>query len=283
MIKLQILRYLSIGEAINFSLSKLENFFSVNWLNPIATLYLNFRCFPIKQAVHLPIFVYGMPRFYNLSGRMKIEGEISMGVVRFNQVKTEAPSNSCSKAEICNYGLIIFRGKGYIGTGCKIVVGHNKILDIGENFRITDFCNIGCYAGISIGAQSWIVHRCQILDSNYHYVADFEKGIVPRYSKPIHIGRGCWICNTTTITGGTVLPDFTIVASNSLVGKDYSDIPESSMIGGIPAKFIRTGFRRIDNSQIERKIDLFYKENPESVFEIPEDDTPEEYSFIDLD
>ena len=47
------------------------------------------------------------------------------------------------------------------------------------------------------------------------------------------------------------MPDFTIVASNSLVGKDYSDIPESSMIGGIPAKLIATGFRKVENSKIE--------------------------------
>jgi transferase hexapeptide repeat containing protein len=118
------------------------------------------------------------------------------------------------------------------------------------------------------------------LDANYHYVANFKKGIIPRWTHPIEIGRGCWICNTTTITGGTVLPDFTIVASNSLVGKDYSDIPESSMIGGIPAKLIATGFRKVENSKIECQVTSYYRENPDGLYHMSENETMDNCSFV---
>lgn len=266
---------------LKMGFSALERLFATNWLNPFATIYLNLRSFPFKQAIRMPVWVYGCPRFYELSGRMIIDGKVSSGMVRFNQVKPGAPSNMSIKSEIFNKGLIIFHGIGFIGTGNKIVVGPKGVLDIGKNFKITDMCNIGCFRSVFIGEQSWIVHRCQIFDSNYHYVANFAKGTVPDCSKPIRIGRGCWICNSSTITGNAVLPDYTIVASNSLVNKDMSDIPVSSMIGGTPAKLIATGFRKIENSKIENEVAKFHKENSNGIFKIPAEATMEEYSFVD--
>ena len=266
---------------LKIGFSALERLFSKNWFNPFATIYLNLRSFPLAQAIKMPVWVYGCPRFYELSGRMIVDGKVSSGMIRFNQVKPGAPSNMSVKSEILNKGLIIFHGVGLIGTGNKIVVGSKATLDIGKNFKITDMCNIGCFRSVFIGEQSWIVHRCQIFDSNYHYVANFAKGTVPDYSKPIRIGKGCWICNSSTITGNAVLPDYTIVASNSLVNKDMSDIPESSMIGGTPAKLIVTGFRKIENSKIENEILKFYNDTPDGMFKIPAEATMEEYSFVD--
>lgn len=264
-----------------YGIGLMEKIIFVNWFNPFATLWLNLRSFPLSQAVFLPVWCYGCPRIYGLSGSMKVEGKIWSGMIRFNQVKYAAPSNMSVQSEILNRGHIIFKGQGLIGTGTKIVVERYAQLEIGKNFKITDMCNIGCFNRITIGEQSRIVHRCQVLDTNYHYVANFTKRIVPRYSAPITIGKGCWICNSSTVTGGTVLPDYTIVGSNSLVNKDFSNIPESSIIGGIPAKLIATGFRKVEDSRIEHEISQFYQTHPDGVFSIPEHATPDEYSFID--
>lgn len=263
-----------------FGFGFLERSFYSNWFNPFLTLWLNLRSFPLYQAYRFPIFVYGRPRIYGLSGCMEIIGRVSTGMIKFNQTKPGAPSNMDVQSEIQNRGKIFFRGKGFIGTGTKINVMLNATLDLGENFKITDMCNVGCFSRILIGTQSRITHRCQILDANYHYVANFKKGIIPRWTHPIEIGRGCWICNTTTITGGTVLPDFTIVASNGLVGKDYSDIPESSMIGGIPAKLIATGFRKVENSKIECQVTSYYRENPDGLYHMSENETMDNCSFV---
>ena len=282
----RIFRKHSFGELLSlfddrYGFALLERLLYSHWFNPFATLWLNFRSFPIKQAIKLPIWCYGHPRFYGLSGKMLVEGKVWPGMIRFNIVKYGAPSNMSVQSEIYNQGTIIFRGVGLIGTGNKIRVAHGAVLDIGKNFKITDMCNVGCFRKIFIGEQSRIVHRCQVFDSNYHFVANFEHRIVPKSIRPIHIGKGCWICNNSTITGGAVLPNYTIVASNSLVGKSFSDIPESSMIGGIPAKFIATGFRKIENSRIENEVSLFYHTSPDSVFSIPKDAMPDEYSFVD--
>lgn len=241
-----------------YGLGFLENLIASNWFNPFLTLYLNFRSFPLKYAWKLPIFVYGRPRFYNLSGEMIIVGDVTSGMIIFNNCSYGAPSIMSVQSELSNLGVIKFKGKGRIGTGCKIHVGYNSILEIGSYFKIQDMCNIGCYSKILIGDKTWITHRCQVFDSNYHYVANFKKGIIPSWRKEIIIGESCWICNSTTVAGGTILPNFTIVSSNSLVNKDFSTIAESSLIGGIPAKYITSGLRRVENIKLERLIARHY-------------------------
>lgn len=258
----------------------LERMIFTNWFNPFLTIYLNFRSFPFSQAWKLPIFVYGRPRLLGLCGTIRVEGKVSMGMISFNALKPGAPSNMGVQSEICNYGEIIFHGKGHIGTGNRIVVGVNGVLDIGQNFKITDMCNIGCFKKIFIDEQSWIVHRCQVFDSNYHYVANFTKMVVPPYIKSVTIGKGCWICNSSTIMGGVVLPDFTIVGSNSLVNKDFSDLPKGSMIGGIPAKYIASGFRKVENFEMIKNINEFYRNNPLSVYKLDDTETPEYTSKV---
>ena len=265
-----------------FGLGRLELALASNWINPLKTIWLNFRSFPLCQAWKLPIWVYGRPRLYCLTGSMKVGGSVSSGMIKFNKDKHAGPSLTSAQSVICNYGTIIFRGKGLIGTGTKIVVYHKCTLDLGKNFKITDFCNIGCLKGITIGEQCRIAHRCQILDSNYHYVANFTKRNVKRHGAPIHLGKGCWICNSSTITGGSQLPDFTIVASNSLVNKDFSNIEYSSLIGGIPAKYIATGFRKIENSKIEKEINDFFSNSQKEEFPLDETISRDLYSYVDI-
>lgn len=263
-----------------YGFGAIEDIFASNWYNPFATVWLNFRSLPFSQALRLPISVYGHPRFYNLSGKMLIKSKISFGMIAFNQSRPGSPSVQSMQSELLNQGTIIFRGSGVIGTGNKIRVTPNATLDIGAFFKITDMVNIGCYTNITIGEHSWITHRCQVLDANYHYVANFTKRIVPQWKHPISIGKDCWICNSTTVTGGAVIPDTTIVASNSLVNKDFSSIEANSIIGGIPAKFIAVGFRRVNNKIYERNINRYYKENMDKVFSIPEEWTLDECSKI---
>lgn len=264
---------------LHYGLGRLEMLLSTNWFNPFLTLWVNFRSFPFSQACKLPLFVYGRPRIYALSGSMRVIGKVRPGMITFNQCKPGAPSVMSLQSEIYNAGEIIFNGKGYIGTGTKIRTAPNAILSLGKDFKIADMCNIGCFTKVIVGDHSRVAHRCQIMDSNYHYIANFGKGIVPNFKKCISIGKGCWICNTTTITGGAVLPDYTIVASNSLVGRDLSEISSGSLVGGIPVKFIATGFRRVENAEISVRITHFYRLEPDGMFKISEGFLPDDCSL----
>lgn len=268
----------AIDRKIGFGL--LERLLFINWFNPLLTIYLNFRSFPLRQAWKLPIFVYGRPRLLGLSGTMRIEGPVSMGMISFNKVRIGAPSNMSVQSEIRNNGEIIFHGKGHIGTGNRIIVGVGGILDIGSQFTITDMCNIGCFIHIKLGDYCRVAHRSQLLEGNYHYVANFIKHVIPDWKKPIQIGRHVWICNSSTITGGSIIPDEIIIASNSLVNKDFSQVEKYSIIGGQPAKYIATGVVRVENYKMLNELDSFYRDNADNLYNLNKDETPQYISQL---
>lgn len=264
-----------ICKALGSLYEKLEFTLFANWFNPLATLYLNFRSFSLCQAIKFPVYVYGTPRFCSLGGKMRCEGKIKKGMITINKSQFACPSNTTVQTEIANRGLIIFRGNAIIGTGNKIVVETHGILDLGKYIKITDFCNISVYTQVIIGEYSRIVHRCQIMDSNFHYVADFNKKIVPYLAHPIKIGKYCWICNSSSVAGGATIPDYTIIASNSLANKKHFDLPPMSMIGGIPAKYIISGIRRVENAGLNNQLETYFGTHPEALsFELPSDSDP---------
>lgn len=248
----------------------IEALFSKRRINLILTVWINFRCLPFLQAIRFPIFVYGRPIIYNSRCKIIIESAIKRGMIKFNYQRIWAPSLMNQQSEFNCNGTIVFKGGGYIGTGTKICVSKNAVLKIGNNFKITDFVNIGCYNYIMIGNNCRITHRCQIFDTNYHYIANMKLKQVKCKTMTVKIGNSCWICNSSTISPGTILPDYTIVGSNSLVNRDYSSILQYSLIAGIPAKFICSDVLRVENSIYEKKIDKHY-ENSDDYFCIPTD------------
>lgn len=251
--------------------SRIEKCISKRRINPFLTLWLNFRCLPLPQAIKLPIFVYGRPILYNTSCNIIIEAPIKMGMIKFNYQRIWGPSIMNQQSEFNCSGKIIFKGKGYFGTGTKICVTPNAILEFGDQFKVADLVNIGCYNSIKIGAKCRIAHRCQLFDTNYHYLVDLDNRTIKRKTRSIVIGASCWICNSSTISPGTVLPDFTIVGSDSVVNKNYSNIPKYSLIAGIPAKLIHTGLIRIENSDYENQIDKYFKTQENQCFTMPEE------------
>lgn len=264
------------------SLTSLECFFASSWYNPFASVWLNFRCFPFSQAIKLPIAVYGRPKFFELGGHMEIRSAqgVGFGMIVYNKAGAASPGYAGSQTELCLRGKIIFRGKGFIGCGCKIIVETDAELDLGSQFKIMDSVNICCSRKISIGNVTRVTHRSQILDSNFHYIVNFAKGgTVAPLLKTISIGNNCWICNSSTVTGGAVIPNLTIVASHSLVNKDFSDIPPQSLIAGQPAKYITSGLRRIDDEEWISRCGAHFKKFPDTPFVIPSEVSPESLSF----
>lgn len=267
---------MSLKNKINRALELCENFFSINWLNPFATIYLNLRCLPLRQAVKMPVWVFGRPRLMNLSGTIKIEGTLRSGMVWFNRVLVGSPSNAGTQSELNISGTVIFHGTARIRTGCRIVVDNGGVLEIGDGFILADYINIGCAKSIRIGNYTRIAHRSQIFDTNYHYTVNFNKGIIPPLSRPIVIGDHCWICNSSTISAGAVVPSDSIVSSNSLVNKDFSALPPYSIIGGCPAKHLASGIRMVNKLSRERNITEFYNTHPGEIMQVPE-------SFVEND
>ena len=184
-------------------------------------------------------------------------------------------------------GSIIFHGQCSIGCGNRILVQKDATLEIGENVIIADNVNIGCHQSVSIGELSRIAHRCQILESNHHFILKMKDFTVSPATHPIKIGKGCWICNSTTITGGVIIPNLCIVASNSLVNSSLGDdgfrAEPGSIIGGVPAKLLASKVAfRVFNHELEGFLFQWFAKHKDEKYIFPENITIEEVTTIKM-
>lgn len=241
---------------MHIGLGALERLLVSRWFNPLSTMWLNFRSFPLRQAWRLPVWVYGWPRLECLSGYMRIASGVKVrsGMVRFNFTRTGAPNSGATTASLMNCGTITFGGRCRITSAACIRTIQDSELYLGDESLICEEANISCFGSVHIGHRSWVVHRAQVLESNNHFVADLNSGTVAPHHRPIFIGDDCWVCNSSTIAGGAVLPNGTIVASHSLVNADFSSAPENPTLGGVPAKVIGSGKRRVDSPELVDRI-----------------------------
>ena len=111
--------------------------------------------------------------------------------------------------------------------------------DCGKNIHIGShvFINMGCkfqdQGGIFIGDGALIGHNVVLATLN-HAMSPKDRGsMIPA---PIHIGNHVWIGSNATILPGVTIGDGAIVAAGAVVTKD---VPENTIVGGVPAKIIR--------------------------------------------
>lgn len=112
--------------------------------------------------------------------------------------------------------------------------------DCGKNIHIGKhvFINMGCkfqdQGGIFIGDGTLIGHNVVLATLN-HAKSPMDRGtMIPA---PIHIGKRVWIGSNATILPGVTIGDGAIVAAGAVVTKD---VPENTIVSGVPAKVMRT-------------------------------------------
>lgn len=218
---------------------------------------------PFKQAIRIPIFVNRRTEIISLSGKITLLKPVRTGMIQFNNFNDEfLGKHHWRRIEI--NGEVVFQGDDVYGVGFGVgsvlfVRKGGKII-FGNNILIGGKSKLLCEESITIGSNVRIAHESQIMDSNFHYIKNINTGNVDKCTAPIVIGNNNWIGNRTTIMKGTQTPDFLIVAAGSLLNRDYTkEIPEYSIIGGSPAKFIKNGYERIFDLGIENEYNKKFK------------------------
>lgn len=114
-----------------------------------------------------------------------------------------------------------------------------KGLVIGNNVGIGSNSFLGCAGGITIGDDTIIGNYVSFHAENHNYDRDdIPIRLQGVNHKGIFIGKNCWIGAKVTILDGTNLGDGCVVAAGAVLnGKEY---PENSIIGGIPAKVLKS-------------------------------------------
>ena len=130
--------------------------------------------------------------------------------------------------EYCGDNVIIEKGAKF-GAGDRIRIGNHS--GLGINCTIPN--------GSTIGNDVMMGPNCNVFSRNHQY-SDSEKPMrLQGYTeeKPVHIDDDVWIGQDVTIMVGRHLKKGTLVAACSVVTKDF---PEYSIIGGNPAKLIKS-------------------------------------------
>lgn len=168
-------------------------------------------------------------------------------------------NKSICSSRILNSGEIIFNGTCRIASGV-IIEGKGRLI-LGNDVLINENCKIMCQYQIQIGSYTRIGFDNLFMDTDYHFIVNTSTGEIKKNFGNVFIGDNCWISSNCKIMKGSYLPNGAIIISNSLVNKDFSKVSNDCIFGGIPAKLLKQGYKRLVNINEEKRITSFFEQN----------------------
>jgi len=223
----------------------------INW---VKTLYFNFKKFPFSVAKKLPVFFYGKVKFQNISGTIIIDAPILPGMIQFGQ-QYEMATISKGTAEIVIAGRVVFKGYAQFGKDVLLYVGKDAYAQFGNMTGLASNIQFICLEKIVLGEYARFGADSQIMDSHFHPMINTITKKVSNVNGEIVIGNYNYISSRVTIMPNTKTPDYCTIASNSLCNKDYTDLGQNILIGGITAKLLKQNITR----DWETEIPLLHK------------------------
>lgn len=115
-----------------------------------------------------------------------------------------------------------------------IYINYGKHLSIGKNVFINFDCTFLTLGGITIEDDVLIGPKVSLITENHPLEPQHRKGLI---GKSIHIKKNAWIGASATILPGVTIGENALVAAGTVVSKD---VPDNVVVGGIPAKIIKT-------------------------------------------
>ncbi len=220
--------------------SKIRLYGSVNW---IKTLYFNFKKFPFPVARKLPVFFYGPVKFQDISGEVIIDAPIERAMIGFGQ-QYEAGTIHKGTAELILGGTIVFKGPAQVGKDYLVKVYKESRLEFGYMSGLGSNSMLICKKKITFGRYARIAAEARVTDTDFHAMVDTQTGEKYETEREIIIGNFNYITSRVKIMKGTKTSDYCTVASNSMCNKDYTALGENILIGGMPAKLLKTHITR---------------------------------------
>ena len=111
---------------------------------------------------------------------------------------------------------------------------YGQNITVGKNVFINSGCCFQDQGGIQIGDNVLIGQQVVIATLNHDLAPEKRANMLPA---PVKIGNGVWIGAHATILSGVTIGDGAVVAAGAVVTKD---VPENTIVGGVPAKIIKT-------------------------------------------
>lgn len=115
-----------------------------------------------------------------------------------------------------------------------LYINYGKHTKIGKNVFINFDCTFLDLGGITIDDNVLIAPKVSLLSEGHPISPADRQSLVPGH---IHIKKGAWIGANATILPGVTVGENAVIAAGAVVSKD---VPANTIVGGIPAKVIRT-------------------------------------------
>lgn len=127
--------------------------------------------------------------------------------------------------------------------GDDVTIHHNVLFNLGSNIEIGEGALLNRYvmlddrASISIGSFTMVAAGVTI-ETHTHPFDDFTQPIAisGRQSRSVRIGPNTVLGYNTVVMAGIQIGERCIVGANSVVTKD---VPDFTIVGGVPAKYIK--------------------------------------------
>ena len=113
-------------------------------------------------------------------------------------------------------------------------INYGKHTKIGKNVFINFDCVFLDLGGITIEDNVLIAPKVSLVTEEHPTPIVDRHSLIPR---PIRIKKNAWIGANATILGGVTIGENSIVAAGAVVSKD---VPANTVVGGIPAKHIKS-------------------------------------------
>lgn len=115
-----------------------------------------------------------------------------------------------------------------------VFVNHAEFVSIGKNIYINHACTMLALGRIVIEDDVLIGPKVNLLSEGHPIDPNNRKALEV---KPVVIKRNAWIGAGATILPGVTVGENSIVAAGAVVNKD---VPANTIVGGIPAKILKT-------------------------------------------
>lgn len=196
-----------------------------------------FKYLPFEQAKRMPFFLDEPIDVVDLKkGNIILNGEIVSRMIWIGGGQEFGQKRGLTLV-VNESGKLIFEGSAFIANGCYIKVHDNASMVLGHKFGMNGNCFLRSVTEVTFGKEVLLGWDNEIIDSDGHDV--WVDGVHVKKSQPIHIGNHVWITSHVRISKGVSIADDCIVAKGAVVTRQH--LVPKTLIGGVPAKDIRTG------------------------------------------
>lgn len=204
-------------------------------MNILATLRLNFRLLPFRQACRLPIVVEGPLRLdLGPDAKLVLPADAKRGTVVIGS-RHETYKASSGKTQFSFFGTWIVDGRVRIGIDSCLYIHPNATFHTGADVFIARDSQIECAEAITLGNQV-LAGEIYLCDTAGHTVSHHGKTLP--MTRPIHIAEGCYFGFRTQVLRGAVIPPHCVIGSGAVCTRDFAqEYPEGHLLlTGVPAE-----------------------------------------------